>query len=65
MACAPKSNASYKAIENSLKDIEKKIGKVPYHLRNISFKNAENMVTDQIINILNDYNKNFRATIYA
>ncbi|NLM44330.1 MAG: replication-associated recombination protein A [Clostridiales bacterium] len=60
VACAPKSNASYKAIENSLKDIEKKdIGKVPYHLRNISFKNAEKYGYGSDYKYPHDYNKNF------
>lgn len=42
VACAPKSNASYLAVDTALKDVEtKNTGSVPYHLRNAVFKGAE------------------------
>jgi len=43
VACAPKSNASYMAINKALEDLEtREAGIIPYHLRNAAFKNAEN-----------------------
>ncbi|WP_442916746.1 replication-associated recombination protein A [Lutispora sp.] len=42
VATAPKSNASYLAIDRALEDVESKnTGLVPYHLRNAAFKDAE------------------------
>lgn len=42
LACAPKSNASYLAIENAMADIQSGIDTtVPIHLRDSSYKNKE------------------------
>lgn len=42
VATAPKSNASYLAIDKALEDVaNKNTGLVPYHLRNAAFKDAE------------------------
>jgi len=42
VACAPKSNASYLAIEKAAEDIEKeKVQEVPGHLKDASYKGAE------------------------
>ncbi len=42
LSCAPKSNASYIAIENALEDIQSGIDTtVPLHLRDSSYKNKE------------------------
>lgn len=42
VACAPKSNASYLAIEKAYADIEKqKVQEVPTHLKDASYKGAE------------------------
>ncbi|MCQ1529771.1 replication-associated recombination protein A [Lutispora thermophila] len=42
VATAPKSNASYLAINKALEDVaNKNTGLVPYHLRNAAFKDAE------------------------
>ena len=42
VACAPKSNAGYVAINTALADIEnKRTGPVPLHLRNDTFKGAK------------------------
>ncbi len=41
VACAPKSNASYKGINKALDDVKNnKIGKVPNHLKDQSYKGA-------------------------
>lgn len=44
IACAPKSNACYKGINKALDDIRNKpIGEVPSHLKEASYKGAENL----------------------
>ena len=44
VACAPKSNASYLGINKALDDVRnKKIGKVPNHLKDASYKGAANL----------------------
>jgi putative ATPase len=44
VACAPKSNASYIGINKALEDVRnKKIGKVPDHLKDGSYKGAANL----------------------
>lgn len=44
LACAPKSNASYIAIDQALGDIEKKpTASVPYHLRSTGHKGSKNL----------------------
>ncbi|MBU3189829.1 replication-associated recombination protein A [Clostridium bowmanii] len=44
IACAPKSNASYMAINKALKDLEtKNIGSVPPHLRDQSYSGAKKL----------------------
>lgn len=44
VACAPKSNASYKGINMALEDIKnKKIGLVPKHLRDTSYSGSEKL----------------------
>ncbi|MBU3146373.1 replication-associated recombination protein A [Clostridium sp. CF012] len=44
IACAPKSNASYMAINSALKDVEEKnIGSVPAHLRDQSYSGAKKL----------------------
>lgn len=44
IACAPKSNASYMAINKALKDLEEKnIGSVPPHLRDQSYSGAKKL----------------------
>jgi len=44
IACAPKSNASYMAINKALKDVEEKnIGGVPIHLRDQSYSGAKKL----------------------
>ncbi len=44
IACAPKSNASYMAINNALKDVEQKnIGGIPIHLRDSSYSGAKKL----------------------
>lgn len=44
VACAPKSNASYLGINKALDDVRnKKMGKVPNHLKDASYKGANNL----------------------
>ena len=44
IACAPKSNASYMAINKALKDVEgKNIGSIPAHLRDQSYSGAKKL----------------------
>jgi len=44
VAISPKSNASYVGINEALKDVEnKKIGQIPIHLRDKSYRGAEKM----------------------
>ena len=44
VACAPKSNASYEAIEKAIKDVkEKRLEKVPSHLQVGTYKGAEKL----------------------
>lgn len=60
VACAPKSNASYMAINKALEDLDKKdVGIVPYHLRNAAFKNAENYGYGVGYKYPHDYDNNF------
>lgn len=60
VACAPKSNASYIAIDKALKDIEEKdVGEVPYHLRNNVFKDAEKFGYGLNYKYPHDYYGNF------
>ncbi|WP_073025962.1 replication-associated recombination protein A [Lutispora thermophila] len=60
VACAPKSNASYIAIDKALEDLEtKEIGIIPYHLRNATFKNAENYGYGVGYKYPHDHNNNY------
>ncbi|MFZ7130928.1 MAG: AAA family ATPase [Eubacteriales bacterium] len=44
LACAPKSNASYMAINKALEDIQNhRIGEVPIHLKDASYKGAKEL----------------------
>lgn len=44
IACAPKSNASYMAINKAIKDVEEKsIGGIPVHLRDSSYSGAKKL----------------------
>ena len=44
LACAPKSNASYKAIAAAMKDVqEKELKEVPIHLRDANYQGAKEL----------------------
>ncbi len=44
VACAPKSNAAYRAIEEALRDVaERRTEEVPLHLRNPAFRGAKQL----------------------
>ena len=53
LACAPKSNAAYKAIEAALLDVRtNSVLPVPMHLRDGHYKGAKNWDTAWVINTL-------------
>jgi putative ATPase len=44
LACAPKSNAAYRALESALADVrEKRLLPVPMHLRDASYRGAQRL----------------------
>ncbi len=64
LACAPKSNASYLAIEKAMKDIsENKVSEVPKHLRGTNYKGAKELGHMGYI-YPHDYDGHFIAQTY-
>lgn len=60
LACAPKSNASYVAINNALGDIQnQRIGEVPTHLRDTSYKGARELGHGKGYKYPHDYKDNY------
>jgi putative ATPase len=60
LACAPKSNASYMALEKAYQDIEKeKTQAVPQHLKDASYKGAEKLGRGQGYKYAHDYPGHF------
>ena len=56
VACAPKSNASYKAINAALSDVEhREIGTVPSHLRDSHYSGAKELDHGQGYLYAHDY----------
>lgn len=56
VACAPKSNAAYLAIDKALEDVKtKKAGKVPDHLRSTAYSGAEKLGHGQGYKYAHDY----------
>jgi len=65
VACAPKSNASYMAINNAIKDIEEKsIGSVPAHLRDQSYSGAKKLGHGVGYLYPHNYERNYVAQQY-
>lgn len=57
IACAPKSNASYMAINKALVAVEKCSNEVPKHLKDASYKGAEKLERGIGYKYPHDYNK--------
>ncbi|QSX06426.1 replication-associated recombination protein A [Sedimentibacter sp. zth1] len=57
IACAPKSNASYMAINKALGAVEKCSNEVPNHLKDASYKGAKNLKRGIDYKYPHDYNK--------
>ncbi len=60
ISCAPKSNASYLAIDKAIKDVrEKNIGQVPNHLRDSHYAGAENLNRGTDYKYAHDYENHY------
>ncbi len=57
IACAPKSNSSYLALDKALVAIEKCSNEVPNHLRDASYKGAQRLEHGIGYKYPHDYNK--------
>ncbi|MBU3090955.1 replication-associated recombination protein A [Clostridium sp. CF011] len=65
IASAPKSNASYMAINNAIKDVEEKnIGEIPVHLRDQSYSGAKKLGHGVGYLYPHDYEGNYVAQQY-
>ena len=65
IACSPKSNASYMAIENAMKDVtENKILEVPTHLKDASYKGAAALGHGKDYKYAHDYKGHFVDQAY-
>ncbi len=60
LACAPKSNASYMALDKAMHDIENnKVQEVPNHLKSASYSGAKSLNRGQGYKYAHDYENNF------
>lgn len=57
VACAPKSNASYVAINNAMNEVEKNSLEVPNHLKDQSYSGASKLKRGQDYKYPHDYDK--------
>ena len=65
IACAPKSNASYLAIDKAMKDVsENKTLGVPAHLKDASYKGAQQLGHGEGYKYAHDYEGHFVAQEY-
>lgn len=65
IACAPKSNASYLAIDQALADVkENKIQPVPQHLRDASYSAAKSLGHGQGYKYAHDYDGHYVEQMY-
>lgn len=65
IACAPKSNASYLAVEQALTDVkENKIQPVPEHLRDASYPGAKSLGHGQGYKYAHDYEGHYVEQMY-
>ncbi|MFH1457676.1 MAG: replication-associated recombination protein A [Candidatus Omnitrophota bacterium] len=66
VSCAPKSNASYLAIEKAAQDIEqKKVQEVPDHLKEASYSGAEKLGHGKDYKYAHDYPEHFVGQKYT
>ncbi|MFH1640356.1 MAG: hypothetical protein ABIA66_00160 [Candidatus Omnitrophota bacterium] len=66
VACAPKSNASYLAIDKAYADIEnKKVQEVPDHLKDASYKGAESLGHGKDYKYAHDYEGHYVKQKYT
>ncbi len=66
LACAPKSNASYNAVNSAMDDIkQKRIIPVPVHLKDSSYKGASRMGSGKGYKYPHDYPGHFVVQEYA
>jgi len=66
VACAPKSNASYKAIQAAYEDIEKKrVQEVPDHLKDASYSGAEALGRGKGYKYAHDYQDHYVEQEYT
>jgi len=60
VACSPKSNACYLAIDNALKDVqEKRTGEIPMHLRNAPAKEMKDLGYSKGYKYVHDFPGNY------
>jgi putative ATPase len=65
IACAPKSNAAYMAIDKALEDVRtKKLGNVPQHLKDASYSGAAKLGNGQGYKYAHDYPNHYVAQEY-
>ncbi len=64
VACAPKSNASYKAINQAMADVEKSKLSVPNHLKDSSYKGAKKLNRGNSYQYPHDYTKSYVSQQY-
>jgi len=65
VACAPKSNAAYLAIDKALEDVKtKKAGNVPSHLRDASYKGAKKLGHGQGYEYAHDHPEHYVVQEY-
>ena len=66
VACAPKSNASYLAIDKAYSDIEKqKVQEVPLHLKDSSYRGAEKLGRGKGYKYAHDYKDHYVKQKYT
>jgi len=66
VACAPKSNASYLAVEKALDDVKNnRVQEVPVHLKDASYKSAEKLGRGKGYKYAHDYENHFVKQKYT
>ena len=66
VACSPKSNASYLAIEAATKDVEnKRVKEIPKYLKDASYKSAKKLGRGEGYKYVHDYKDGFVQQVYV
>lgn len=66
VACSPKSNASYLAIEQASKDVEnKRVKEIPKYLKDASYKGAQTLGRGQNYKYAHDYKDGYVKQVYV